>query len=221
MSRASHLGLEPALQAYLLENSLRETSLQRELREETGRLAQAEMQIAPEQGQLMSLLVKLIGACQALEVGVFTGYSTLAVALALPEDGRLIACDVNPEWTRIGESYWRRAGVAHKIELHLRPALETLCELREAGHEGRFDFAFIDANKSHYPHYYEHALALLRPGGLMMLDNMLWSGKVADPRIRDASTITLRTLNARLKDDERIDLSLLPIADGVTLVRKR
>lgn len=220
MSRTS-LGLDAVLQAYLLENSLRETPLQRELREETGRLAQAEMQIAPEQGQLMALLVKLIGARQALEVGVFTGYSALAVALALPEEGKLIACDVNPEWTRIGQSYWQRAGVAHKIELRLQPALDTLRELRETGREGQFDFAFIDADKSNYPHYYEHVLALLRPGGLMVLDNTLWSGKVADSQIQDASTITLRTLNARLKEDERVDLSLLPLADGVTLVRKR
>jgi len=220
MSRAS-LGLDAALQAYLLENSLRETPLQWELREETGRLAQAEMQIAPEQGQLMSLLVKLIGARQALEIGVFTGYSALAVALAMPEEGRLIGCDVNAEWTRIAQTYWQRAGVAHKIELRLQPALDTLGELRKAGREGQFDFAFIDADKSNYPQYYEHVLALLRPGGLMVIDNTLWSGKVADPHIRDASTTTLRTLNARIKADERVDLSLLPIADGVTLVRKR
>jgi predicted O-methyltransferase YrrM len=145
----------------------------------------------------------------------------MAVALAMPEEGRLIACDVSAEWTRIAQTYWQRAGIAHKIELRLQPALDTLGELRKAGREGQFDFAFIDADKSNYPQYYEHVLALLRPGGLMVIDNTLWSGKVADAQIQDTSTTTLRTLNARIKADERVDLSLLPMADGVTLVRKR
>jgi caffeoyl-CoA O-methyltransferase len=179
------------------------------------------MQIGPEQGQLMALLAKLIGAKRCIEIGVFTGYSALVVALALPDDGKIVACDVNEEWTSIGKRYWKEAGVDHKIDLRLQRALRTLDSLIAAGESGNYDFAFIDADKPNYDAYYERVLQLLRPGGLMLIDNVLWSGKVADPEANDADTIAFKTLNAKLHQDERVDVSLLGIGDGVTLVRKR
>jgi caffeoyl-CoA O-methyltransferase len=180
------------------------------------------MQISPEQGQLMQILVRLLGARQTIEIGVFTGYSALAVALALPEDGRLLACDVSDEFTRVGRPYWRRAGVEHKIELVLEPAVNTLDARLAAGHAGRYDFAFIDADKANYAAYYERCLQLLRTGGLIAIDNTLWSGRVAGPAAPDdADTRALQQLNRALHDDDRIDLALLPISDGVTLARKR
>lgn len=215
------IGLSDALQAYLGEVSLREPPILARLREETAPMEMANMQVSPEQGQFMALMAKLIGARQALEIGVFTGYSALAMALALPEDGRLVACDTSPEWTAIGMRYWQEAGVSHKIDLHVRPALETLERLRAAGGDETFDIAFIDADKVGYRAYYEEALALLRPGGLVMLDNMFRAGRVLDPGGSDEDTRAIKAINAFLKTDERVDLSLVPISDGLTLARKR
>ena len=215
------LTLTDDLRAYVLDVSLRETDLQRRLREETAAHPQAQMQIAPEQGQFMALLVQLMGAHKALEVGVFTGYSALAVALALPHDGHLIACDISEAYTAIARRYWEEAGIAHKIDLRIGPALDTLDHLLDRGHAGTFDFAFIDADKTGYDAYYERTLELLHAGGLILLDNMLRDGQVADPSITDANTEAIRALNAKLHHDDRIDLSLLPLADGLTLARKR
>jgi len=220
MSRRT-IAVDDALYDYFTAVSLRETDLLRQLREETGRMPRAQLQLAPEQGQLLALLVKLIGARRTLELGVFTGYSSLWVALALPDDGQIVACDVNAEWTAIARHYWEAAGVAEKIDLRLAPALETLDRLIAEGQAGTFDFAFIDADKGNYAHYYERALTLLRPGGLIALDNMLQDGRVADPAAQGSNVTAVRALNARLHTDERIDLSLLPIGDGLTLARKR
>ena len=193
----------------------------RRLREETASMEEANMQIGPEQGQFMTLLVELMGARNALEVGTFTGYSALAVALALPDDGLLVACDVSEEWTAIGRRYWEEAGVAHKIDLRLAPALETLDGLLAEGRAGTFDFAFIDADKEGYDAYYERAVKLMRTGGLILLDNTLWEGKVADPVVTDGDTEAIRILNRKLVGDERVTVSLLPVGDGLTLARKR
>ena len=220
MSRQT-IQLTDDLYRYLLEASLREPDVLRRLREETARHPMAQMQIAPEQGQFMALLVRLMGARRALEVGVFTGYSSLAVARALPEDGRLVACDVSEEYTAVARRYWREAGVAHKIDLRLAPAAETLDALLADGHAGTFDFAFIDADKTGYAGYYERTLRLLRPGGLVVLDNMLQSGAVADPAADSESVQAIRALNEKLHADARVDLSLLPVADGLTLALKR
>ncbi len=219
----SKLGISDALYDYLLDVSLREADVLRRLREETERMPDARMQITPDQGQFMALLVELIGARQTLEVGVFTGYSSLAVALALPADGRIVACDVSEEWTAIARRYWAEAGVADKIDLRLAPALDTLDALIAAGAAGTFDFAFIDADKDEYADYYERTLELLRPGGLVCVDNVLWSGKVVDPAVSDDDydTLAIRAFNEKLADDARISLSLLSIADGLTLARKR
>jgi caffeoyl-CoA O-methyltransferase len=180
------------------------------------------MQISPEQGQLMQLLVQMLGARRTIEIGVFTGYSALAVALALPDDGRLLACDISDEYTRVARPYWKRAGVEHKIELVLEPAVNTLDARLAAGQAGQYDFAFIDADKSNYAHYYERCLKLLRPGGLIAVDNVLWSGRVARPaEPGDADTLALQQFNHALHGDARIDLALLPIGDGLTLARKR
>jgi predicted O-methyltransferase YrrM len=216
-----NIELTEKLDEYLLSVSLRESDVQRRLREETARLPMAGMQIAPDQGQFMALLARLVGARNCLEIGTFTGYSALAVALALPPDGRIIACDVNPETTAVAQRYWREAGVADKIELKLAPALVTLDALLAARQEGRFDFAFIDADKENYDAYYERVLQLLRPGGLIVIDNVLWGGAVAEKRVKDPETMALRALNQKLHRDERIDLSLLPLADGITLARRR
>jgi predicted O-methyltransferase YrrM len=215
------IGLSAKLHDYVLSVSLREPEILRQLREETAKLPMAGMQVAPEQGQFMALLVRLTGARSYLEIGTFTGYSTLAVALALPPDGRILACDVNPETTEMAQRYWATAGVAPKIELRLAPALETLDKLLSQGQAGRFDLAFIDADKANYDGYYERTLRLVRPGGLIMLDNVLWSGAVVDPKKNDADTTALRALNKKMHGDERVDLSLLPVADGLTLARKR
>lgn len=217
--RTSHLSEE--LYAYLLDISLRELPVMRRLREETASMEQANMQIGPEQGQFMALLVELIGARSVLEIGTFTGYSALAMAVALPENGALVACDVSEEWTAIGRRYWEEAGVGHKIELRLAPALETLDALLAEGRAGTFDFAFIDADKEGYDAYYERALELVRLGGLIALDNTLWEGKVADPAATDVDTEAIRAINAKLALDERVTLSLIPVGDGLTLARKR
>ncbi len=220
MSKRS-IGLSAKLHDYLLSVSLREPEVLARLREETAALPMAGMQIAPEQGQLMALLVRLTGARQYLEIGTFTGYSALSVALAMPFEGRVLACDINPETTAVAQRYWAAAGVAGKIELRLAPALETLDKLLAQGQAGRFDMAFIDADKENYDGYYERVLRLVRPNGLIMIDNVLWDGDVADPKKTDPDTEALRALNRKLRDDERVDLTLLPMADGITLARKR
>jgi predicted O-methyltransferase YrrM len=208
------------LHRYMLSVSLREPEILRRLRQETATRPLARMQIAPEQGQFMALLLRLMGARRLIEVGVFTGYSALCCALALPEDGRIIACDINAEWTSVAQRYWREAGVSEKIDLRLAPALGTLDDLLASGAGGTFDFAFIDADKENYGNYYERVLQLLRPGGLLAADNVLWSGRVADPAIRDADTVALRAFNEKLLRDERVAISLVPIADGLTLALK-
>ena len=217
------LPLDPGLHAYLLAHSLREHPEQTALREATAGLPGASMQIAPEQGQLMQLLVQLLGARRTLEVGVYTGYSALTVALALPPGGMVLACDVSPAYTAVGLPFWERAGCAERIELVLAPALDTLGARLAAGEGGTYDFAFIDADKANYEAYYEHCLALLRPGGLIALDNVLWSGRVALPAGDGDTpdTVALRRLNLKLHADARIDLSMVPIGDGLTLARKR
>ena len=220
MSRRT-ITVDDDLYRYLVDHSLREHPAQKALRAATAAHPHAGMQISPEQGQFMALLVKLLGARRAVEIGVFTGYSALTVALALPDDGRLLACDVSDEYTRVGRPYWERAGVAHKIDLQLAPARATLDARLAAGEAGQYDFAFIDADKTSYDAYYERCLQLLRPGGLIAIDNTLWSGKVAHPAAGDADTAALQALNAKLRDDARIDVSLLPIGDGLTLARKR
>ncbi len=214
------IGLEGQLYEYLLSVSLQETELLKQLRQETASHPMSQMQIAPEQGQFMALLVKLIGAKKCLEVGVFTGYSSLAVALALPENGQLIACDVSEEYTNIAHKYWQKAGVNDKIKLHIAPALETLDRLISEGETNSFDFAFIDADKSNYEHYYERCLQLVRSGGLIVIDNVLWSGQVADPNIQDNRTNKIRQFNEKLHQDERVFISLIPIGDGLTLALK-
>lgn len=214
------LPLDDSLYEYLLANSLREHPELAALREATRTHPRASMQIAPEQGQLMALLVKLLGARRTIEVGVFTGYSALAVALALPDDGRILACDISDEYTRVAREYWQRAGVAHKIELVLAPAAQTLAARIAAGEAQAYDFAFIDADKTGYDGYYEQCLQLLRAGGLIAIDNVLRGGAVARPADSD-DTRALQALNAKLHRDERIDLALVPIADGLTLARKR
>lgn len=221
MSRRT-LTLDDTLYQYLLAHSLREPAVATELRAATASHPRAQMQISPEQGQFMSLLLKLMGARRAIEVGTFTGYSALITALALPEDGTLLACDISDEYTRVGRPYWERAGVAHKIELVIAPALATLDAQLQAGAAGTYDFAFIDADKSNYAGYFERCLRLLRAGGLIAIDNTLWSGRVAHPAAADdADTLALQAFNAALHADERIDLALLPVGDGLTLARKR
>ncbi len=212
------LQIDDRLYAYLLENSLRETEAQRRLREETATMPYAGMQVSPEQGQFMALLVELIGARRCLEIGTFTGYSALTVALALPDDGRVVACDINEEYTSVARRYWQEAGVAGKIELRLAPAVETLDALLAEG--ASFDFAFIDADKGNYENYFERALALVRPGGLIVVDNVLWDGAVADPADDTDDTRAIRAFNAARCQDPRISLSLVPIGDGLTLARK-
>lgn len=213
--------ISDALYDYLLGVSLREPEILQALRQETASHPMSQMQIAPDQGQLMAFLVQLMGAKQALEIGVFTGYSSLAVALALPPDGKLIACDVSEDYTAIARRYWQAAGVADKIDLRIAPALDSLNQLLAEGQANSFDFAFIDADKSAYPDYYEMALQLVRPGGLIAIDNVLWSGRVADPTVTDSRTSLIREFNQKLHQDERISLSLLSIADGLTLALKR
>lgn len=215
------IAVDDRLYDYLIGASLREPSVLARLRGETLALPQAQMQISPEQGQFMALLVKVIGAHSILEIGTFTGYSALAMALALPSGGRLIACDISGEWTAMARRYWREAGVEGRIELRLAPALQTTRALLDAGGAGSFDLIFIDADKGSYLDYYETALDLLRQGGLIIADNTLWNGRVADPAADDEDTRAIRAFNAALHDDARIDLSLVPIGDGLTLARKR
>ncbi len=218
---AGKLLLPESIHNYLVSVSLREPPILRRLRDETAAQPRATMQITPEQGQFMALLMQLMGARNTIEVGVFTGYSSLAVALALPADGHIVACDISDVYTSIARRYWQEAGVDHMIDLQLRPALETLNALLADGRRGRFDFAFIDADKTSYEGYYECALELLRPGGIIMVDNVLWSGRVADPNENDPDTAALRAFNNKLHNDSRVALSMLPLGDGVTLALKR
>ncbi|MDU9034164.1 class I SAM-dependent methyltransferase [Pseudomonas corrugata] len=217
---ARTLNLDDALYQYLLDVSLRETPLQRRLRDETQALPMARWQIAPEQGQFLALLVKLTGARRLLEVGTFTGYSALCMASVLPQDGSLICCDIPGDYNAVALRYWREAGLAERIELRLAPALETLDDLERQGQGGTFDLIFIDADKANYPAYLEHALRLLRAGGLVMFDNTLWSGRVLEAQPQSEDTRAIQALNRALKDDRRVDLSLLPLGDGLTLCRK-
>jgi predicted O-methyltransferase YrrM len=213
--------LPEAVERYVARDITRETEVQKRLRDETARLPEAGMQIGPDQGALLALLARSIEARCAIEIGTFTGYSALAVAAALPADGKLVCCDKSEEWTAIGRRYWEEAGVARRIELRLGPALKTLEALRAEYGPESFDFAFIDADKSGYDAYYEGCLGLLRSGGLIVLDNMLWSGNVAKRSARDATTLALRALNAKIRDDKRVDSCLLTVGDGVMLARKR
>ena len=217
----SWLSITGDLAEYVDKNWLRDSPLKRRLREETARLPQAGMQISAHQGQQMALLVRAIGAKRAVEVGTFTGYSALCVAEALPADGKLWCCDVSDEWTRIGRRYWQEAGVADKIELAIGPALDTLDGLLAQGLAGQIDMAFIDANKNDYDAYYERCLALLRRGGLILIDNVLWGGSVVDRNDESEDTRAIRALNAKLKSDERVDLTLFAVGDGMTCALKR
>ncbi|MGH9969453.1 MAG: class I SAM-dependent methyltransferase [Pyrinomonadaceae bacterium] len=206
---------------YLISTSVREPETARQLRAETQQLKNAQMQIGPDQGQFMQLLVQVLRARKTLEVGVFTGYSSLWVALGLPNDGRVIACDISEEYTAVARRYWKQAGVDNKIDLRLGPALETLDHLLEADEAGTFDFAFIDADKTNYDNYYERSLQLVRAGGLIAIDNTIWSGRVTDPNVEDKDTVAIRQLNQKLFRDERITLSMLTVGDGLTLAMKR
>ena len=228
--KKSDIQMSKRLYEYMLSASLREHDALIELREETAKDPSAIMQIPPEQGQFMALLVKMLGAKKALEIGTYTGYSTLSVALAMPDNSITVTCDINSEWADIGRKYWENAGVKNKIDLRIGPALDTLDELINQGQKDTFDFSFIDADKINYDGYYEKSLKLLRPGGLIAIDNVFLFGSVVDPellnedlktRISDADIFAMRALNEKIKNDERIDLSMLPIADGLTLVRKK
>lgn len=220
MSRGS-IGLSDELNAYLAEFGVREPDVLRHLREETAQMPESQMQIAVEEGALLALLVQLTGARRILEVGTFTGYSSTAMALALPPGGRIVCCDVSKEYTDVALRAWAEAGVADRVELHLAPATQTLEALLAAGGAGTFDMAFIDADKDNYAAYYERALQLVRSGGLIAIDNVLWSGRVADPENREASTLTIHALNAAIAADQRVDVAMVPIADGLTLARVR
>jgi predicted O-methyltransferase YrrM len=215
------LNFTPELYHYFQRNSLREPEVLAKLREQTHKMSMSQMQISPEQGQFMGFLMEVMGARKTLEVGVFTGYSALAVALALPADGKVVACDINVEWTKIAQKYWQMAGMSDKIDLRLAPALETLDSLLLNGGADTFDFAFIDADKANYINYYEKTLQLVRVGGVIAIDNTLWSGKVANDSIHDKDTVIIRELNAILVSDKRITLSMVPIGDGLSLARRR
>ena len=226
----NQLSAVTGLNEYVSAHSLRDTDLLRRLREETNKDPAAIMQIPPDQGQLMALLIKVIGAKRTVEVGVYTGYSALSVAQALPHDGYMLACDVEKKWTDIAKRYWAEAGVAHKIDLRLAPAADTLNAALERGEAGTYDFVFVDADKPNYDTYYELGLQLLKPNGLMALDNMLYFGSVVDSpsfdptlraRLGETSIQSLRNLNKKIHTDQRVDMVLLPIADGISLVRKR
>ncbi|MEP0339162.1 MAG: class I SAM-dependent methyltransferase [Alphaproteobacteria bacterium] len=214
-------GLDPALYDYILKTTLREPEILARLRRETDSHPRAGMQISPDQGQLLALLVELLGARRIIEVGTFTGYSSLAMAMALPDDSEMVCCDVSEDYTSVARRYWAEAGVAGRITLRLAPALETLDALITEGRTGAFDMAFIDADKENYQNYFERCLALVRPGGLVAIDNVLWNGRVIDPSDDTVDTKAIRAFNAGLKDDDRVTVSLLSVADGLTLARKR
>ena len=205
------------LREYLWEKGMEEHPVLKELRSETAKLPQSMMQICPEQGALMANLIRLMSAKRTLEIGTFTGYSALSVALALPEDGEIVACDISKEWTSIGKQKWEQAGVSHKIDLKLGPAVDTLDTLLQEGQQGSFDFAFIDADKANYPAYYEKCLHLLRKGGVIVIDNVLWGGSVIDSKRNDEDTKAIRELNNFIRNDKRVSISMVPIGDGLTL----
>lgn len=215
------INLTPDLYQYLQDVSLRTPPVLNELRNKTRTINESNMQISPEQGQFLQLLIEMLNAKKTLDIGVYTGYSSLAVALALPKDGTVVACDINDEWTSIAKDFWIKAGVYNKIDLRIGPAQDTLKELIQSGEDETFDFAFIDADKAGYDAYYELCLQLVRKGGIIAIDNVLWYGKVADPEVNDHATVCLRELNKKLHHDERVTLSMLPIGDGLTLARKR
>jgi predicted O-methyltransferase YrrM len=218
---ARTLPLDDRLQRYVAAHGVRETTLQRELRRITQRMPRASMQIGAVQGALLQVLVRATGARRCLEIGTFTGYSALAVALALPRDGRIVCCDVSEEWTAIARRYWKRAGVAAKVDLRIAPALETLAALLKQGKAGKFDFAFIDADKANYANYYERCLKLVRRGGLIAVDNTLWGGSVVDRRNRTVDTRAIRAFNRKLIRDRRVDIALVPVGDGLSLAVRR
>jgi len=215
------MGLPDEVHSYLLRVGVREPDVLRRLREHTRSIPEANMQIAPEQGAFMGLLAEIMGARRYLELGTFTGYSSLAVALAMPADGRLLCCDVSEEWTQVARRFWAEAGVADRIELRLAPALETLDALLADGAQDSFDLAFVDADKTNYPNYHDRLMRLVRPGGVMLWDNVLWSGRVADPTDDDPDTRALRQLNEILAADDRVSIAMLPVADGLTVARRR
>jgi predicted O-methyltransferase YrrM len=215
------MGLSPELYGYLLSMGLREPDVLQQLREATEKEDMSVMRSAPEQGQFMAMLLRLAGAQRVLEIGTYTGYATLWMALALPCDGEIVSCDVSEPWTAVGQHYWAVAGVDRKIHLHLRPALETLQALLTDGEQGCFDFAFIDADKINYQAYFEACIQLVRPGGLIVVDNVLWGGSVIDPSNHEASTEAIRIFNQSLINDARVDICMLPVADGITLAQKR
>ncbi len=220
MANAS-IGLDDKLHSYLLEVGVREHEVLRRLRDETAAIPESRMQVAPEEGAFLALLVRTLGARRVLEVGTFTGYSSTAMALALPADGQIVCCDVSKEWTDVARRAWTDAGVADRVDLRLAPALETLEQLLADGQAGSFDLAFIDADKENYAGYYEAALRLVRPGGVIAIDNVLWSGRVADAENTEESTLAIRALNDAIAADDRVDVSMIPLADGVTLARIR
>ena len=213
--------LNDDLYDYVLNHSLRENPILTQLRQETAAMPEAHMQIAPEQGQLMAMLATLIHARKAIEIGVFTGYSAAVVAEVLPQDGTLIACDIDPDYLAVAQRYWERIGVRQKIDLRVQAALQTLDDLIQAGDTATFDFAFLDADKEHYIDYYERLLVLLRDGGLMVIDNVLWSGRILDPNDQSPATCAIRAFNDHIKSDERVSITMLPVADGITVAMKR
>lgn len=221
MSAGRSFFIPDAVQQYIDRTTLREPAIMRELREETASMPHAGMQTGADQVQFLQLLVRLIGARRCIEVGVFTGYSSLGVALALPDDGQIVACDVSEEYTAVARRYWERAGVAAKIDLYLAPAAQTLDDRIRDGEEERFDFAYIDADKTGYDAYYERCLRLLRRNGVIAIDNVLWSGEVVNADSPDPDTAALRALNEKIGRDERVDATLLPIGDGLMIVRKK
>ncbi len=221
MARIKQTKVEERLADYILATGLREHAAQKGLRAATLKQPRSGMQIGAPQGALMALLVQAIGAKRCIEIGVFTGYSALSVALALPSDGKIVACDVSEEFTSVGRKFWEKAGVSAKIDLRIAPALETLDGLLASGEAGSFDFAFIDADKSNYDAYYERCLKLIRAGGIIAVDNVLWGGSVADPGQKDSDTLAIKRLNAKIRKDDRVSMCLVPISDGVTLALKR
>lgn len=221
MTEHKTINLATDMYEYLLSVSLRESEVLRDLRDETAQQTLARMQIAPDQGQLLSMLVRLSGAQRALEIGVFTGYSSICIAQALPDEGQLIACDINAEWTDIARKYWSQAGLGDRIELRLAPAMQSLKHLLDMGEQSSFDFAFIDADKENYLGYYEACLQLVRPGGLICIDNVLWSGKVLESDTSDEETRAIQQLNQHVHTDERVDVVMLAVADGITLALKK
>ena len=218
---SKNYALTPEIADYIQSVSLREPTILQKLRTETQQMHDGIMQVSPELGQFMRLLIRLTGAKHILELGVFTGYSTLSMALAIPEDGCIIACDISDEWTRIARKFWKEAGVQHKIDLRLAPAINTLKDLKQIGQVPYFDLIFLDADKANYGVYYESCIELLRPNGLILIDNTLWEFKVADPSIVDLETNVIQKLNKQLWKDERVDISILLFGDGLTILRKR